>query len=97
MAFLWITFSIGVSESEMFLYYIKQYAHCMAGGVRNGLDCSEFRRNFEATNLKYFEIANIAMYAFLNFTYLPFVLSYHAVKKSVKRFLSSLNNMNTTS
>jgi len=95
MAFLWISFTIGVSKSEMSLYYIKEYAHCMAGGNRNGLDCSDLRRNFESMYSKYFKVANNAMYAFLNFTYLPFVLSYRAVKKSVKKFLCyPKNNLN---
>jgi len=94
MAFLWISYTIGVSKSEKFDYYIKEYAHCMAGGVRNGLDCSGFRKKFEAMNFKYFEVAHIAMYAFLNFTYLPLVLSYRTVKRSVKKILSTMNNLN---
>jgi len=97
MIFLWIRFTIGVSNFENLLYYIREYADCMAGGVRDGLDCGEFKRNFETVNIKYFEATNVAMYAFLNLTYLPFVLSYRTVKKSVIRFLSSLNNMNTIS
>jgi len=96
MAFLWISYTVGVSISEKVDYYIKEYSHCMAGGVRNGLDCSDLRRNFEAINFKYFEVAHNAMYAFLNFIYLPFVLSYRAVKKSVKKILSNMttNNLN---
>ena len=93
MALLWISFTINVKTSDKFLYYIKEYTHCLAGGVRNGLDCSELRRKFEAMNFKYFEVANIATYALLNLTYLPFVLSYTAVKKSVKKFLSTTNDL----
>ena len=93
MVLIWISFTINVNTSDKFLYYIKEYTHCLAGGIRNGLDCSELRRKFEATNFKYFEVANIATYAFLNLTYLPFVLSYKAVKKSVKKFLSTTNDL----
>ena len=67
-ALLWVSFTIFVSTSEEFLYYIKGYIHCLAGGVHNGLDCGELRRKFEAMNYKYFEVANVAMYAFLNLT-----------------------------
>ena len=95
MALLWINFTIGVSKSEMSLYYIKEYAHCMAGGARNELDCSDLRRSFESLNFKYVEVPTMAMYAFLNLTYVPFVLSYRTVKKSVKKFLfCSKNNLN---
>jgi len=93
MAFLWINFTIRVGKSEKSLYYIREYAHCMAGGARNGLDCSDLRRKFESMSLKYLEVTNMAMYAFLNLTYLPFVLSYRAVKRSVKKLLSSANNL----
>jgi len=93
MGFLWISYTINLSKSDEFQYYIDKYIDCMAGGVRNGLNCSEFRRRFEAMSFKYFEAVGIAMYAFLNLTYLPFVLSYRSVKKSVKKFLSSVNTL----
>jgi len=93
MAFLWISYTIYLGKSDEFSHYIDKYIHCMAGGVRNGLDCSEFRKKFETMYFKYFEIVHIAMHAFLNLTYLPFVLSYHEVKQSVRKFLSSINNL----
>jgi len=88
MGFLWISFTISVSKFEEFEYYINEYARCMAGGVRNGLDCSELENKFEHENLKYFQVANLVMHAFLNWAYLPLVLSYHSLKKLVKKFLS---------
>jgi len=85
MAFLWINFSFVVNRFEEVEYYINEYARCMAGGVRNGLDCSELRSNFESMSFKYFQVAHTAMYAVLNWTYLPLVLSYQTVKQFVKK------------
>jgi len=88
MGFLWISYTIHLNKIDEFQYHINKYINCIAGGVRNGLNCSEFRRRFEAMNFKYFDAAGVAMNTFLNLTYLPFVLSYRSVKESVKKFLS---------
>ena len=56
----------------------------MAGGSRRSVTCEPYRREFESLSHPGLECTYLILFAFLNFSSLPFVIQYKTVKRSVK-------------
>jgi len=92
----WISTSFQVGSFETALFHITNYIQCNLGGIREGLDCEEDRRKFEALSYPYLQAAKTAVYAFLNLSNLPLVMQYHGVKQSVRRLTRRISTKLTT-
>ena len=87
---LFTNFSIRASRSEIFDYYLRNYADCMAGGNRKHHDCHSLRIDFEAKSIVMIEIVHLILVAFLNFASLPFVIQFQTIKSSIQRLSNSI-------
>jgi len=56
----------------------------MAGGSQRSHTCEPYRREFESLSHPGLECTYLILFAFLNFSSLPFVIQYKTVKRSVK-------------
>ena len=56
----------------------------MAGGANRSHTCEKFRNGFEKLTYPGLEYLYLIFFTFLNFSSLPFVIQYKAVKQSVK-------------
>ena len=87
---LFASFSIRAGRTEIFKYYLRSYADCMAGGHRKHHDCHSLRVDFEAESTVALEIVYLIFIAFLNFASLPFVIQFRTIKKSIQRLSSNI-------
>jgi len=84
MITVWTSFSIRDGSADSFGFYLTQYWRCMAGGSRRSVTCEPYRREFESLSHPGLECTYLILFAFLNFSSLPFVIQYKTVKRSVK-------------
>lgn len=97
MVLQWTTFSLGIGRSKTRLPIIQRYALCMSGGLRQGLDCKQYRRDFEdhATPPALL-IISYTLFSLLSYSNLPFLIQYRAVKHFVKRTAKRLSSRRST-
>jgi len=88
---LWTTSSLDISNHENTSVHIGTYVQCLAGGVRDGLGCDVYRREFEALSYPGLLITYLILFAFLNISNLPLVIQYKTVKRVIVSKLSCLH------
>ena len=93
---LFTSFSIKASRSEIFDYYLRRYADCMAGGNRKQHDCHNLRLRFESETNPVVEVVYLILLAFSNFVSLPFVIQSQTMKNSIRKALQRLSNFVNT-
>ena len=81
MSILWTRSTLETSSFSRQAIFLVEYIQCMSGGVRRGLDCGEFRRNFENGSYPELTFTHLLLYIFLNFSNLPFVIEYQTTKQ----------------
>ena len=81
---LWTSISVRAGRNDIFDYYLRSYADCMAGGYRRDHDCNSLRMDLEAESNPIVEMILVLLTGLLNFASLPFVIQYQTVKNSVK-------------
>jgi len=80
MGISWISFTVMTNDFPNVAFFLVRHVECMSGGVRQGLDCGEFRRQLLANSYPELKLTYLPLYAFLNLSNLPFVIKYRAVK-----------------
>ena len=84
MTTVWTSFSVRDGSANSLQFYLEQYWRCMAGGTNRSHTCEKFRNEFEKLSYPGLECIYLILFTFLNFSSLPFVIQYKAVKQSVK-------------
>ena len=81
MSIAWVSTTLETSNFSSQSVFLVEYIQCMSGGVRRGLDCEEFRRQFETGSYPELILTYLLLYTFLNFSNLPFVIEYQTTKQ----------------
>ena len=87
-AVLWSSLTYDISKHDETAIKIGTYNQCLAGGVRNGLDCEQYRKEFEDISIHGLSVTYLILIAFLNISNLPLIIEYKSVKKIIVSTLS---------
>ena len=79
----WTALSIRDSRIDVINSLLRSYTDCEAGGSRKNHDCRMLRVDLEAEVSPALEITFFVFVALQNFSSLPFVVEFHALKKFV--------------
>ena len=80
MVLQWTTFSIANARFNITITAMRNYAMCLSGGIRRGLDCGSYRREIEAQTDNGLLIAYFTLFSFLSYSNLPFLIQFQTVK-----------------
>ena len=80
MVLQWTTFSIANARFDTTITAIRAYSLCLSGGIRRGLDCEPYRREIEAQTDNGLLLAYFALFSFLSYSNLPFLIQFQTVK-----------------
>ena len=89
---LWISISHQISKHDETAIQIGTYIRCSANGIRDGLDCEQYRKNFEEISIPCLIVMYLILMSFLNVSNLPLIIEY----KSMKRVILSTLGFDTS-
>ena len=88
LAVLWSSLTYDISQHDETAIKIGTYTRCLAGGVHDGLDCEQYRKEFEDISIRGLLVMYLILVAFLNISNLPLIIEYKSAKKIVVSTLS---------
>ena len=80
---LWTNITYELSKYDETVIQIGSYIQCSANGIHDGLDCQQYRNNFEGISIKPLIVMYLVIGAFLNFSNLPLIIEYRSMKKVI--------------
>ena len=97
MVLQWTSFSIDNARFDTTFSVLLAYVQCASGGIRNGLDCGPYRRDFEARVDPGLLISFFTLFSFLSYSNLPFLIQFKTVKEFVTKTARRLSYKRTLS
>ena len=88
LAVQWSSLTYDISKHDETSIKIGTYKQCLAGGIREGLDCEQYRKEFEDISIHWLLVTYLILIAFLNISNLPLIIEYNSVKKIIISTLS---------
>ena len=87
---VWTSLSIITARADVIGNKLGRYVLCMEGGNREGHDCRMLRLDLEAETIPALGVVYLVFIAFLNYSTLPFVIEFQAIKKRVRQAAKKL-------
>ena len=89
LAVLWTTLTYDISKSDETTTTVGTYIRCLAGGVHDGVDCEQYREQFEDITIQELQVLYLILVAFLNLSNLPLIIEYKSMKQMIITTLGS--------
>ena len=80
---LWSTVTYDTSQYDETVIQIGSYVKCLANGIHDGLDCEQYRKNFEEISIDPLLVLYLVLFAFLNISNLPLIIEYKSLKQAI--------------
>ena len=80
---LWSTATYDISKHDEIALQIGTYIRCLANGIHDGVDCEQYRNNFEEITIDPLIVLYFALSAFLNISNLPLIIEYKSMKQAI--------------
>ena len=91
MVLLWTSASVEIARFDTTVSAIYAYIRCMSGGIRKGLDCEPYRRDVEARANPVLFSVYFALFSFLSYSNLPFLIQFQTFKLFVAKTAKRLS------
>ena len=72
-----------ISRHNKTVIEIGTYIRCLANGIHDGVDCEQYRKNFEEISLPLLVALYLVLSAFLNVSNLPLIIEYKSMKQAI--------------
>ena len=88
---LWNNFSIQNARFDTTFSIIHTYVQCMSGGIRKGLDCEAYRREFEHRSFPQLVMTYFMLFSFLSYSNLLYLVRITTTKHFIVKTIRKLN------
>ena len=84
---LWISICYDNSKQDETTIQINHYIQCSANGIHDGLDCEQYKKNYQEISIPSLAIMYLILAAFLNISNLPLIIEYKSMKQAILTIL----------